>query len=123
MILRFCPAACTGSDLPAGHATDTLVNVPVQAATSLPENGSLMDIPARSWSNATLGFGFYEQQWRQFCYFLRMCGDDGWLAVEHEDVLVNSLEGFEKSVALFKSVMPAAPIDFRLHDIWGGSHG
>ena len=39
------------------HAKDTFLNAPVQATTSLLENGSLMDIPARSWSYITLGFG------------------------------------------------------------------
>ena len=39
------------------HAKDTSLNAPVQAVTSLLENGSLMNIPARSWSYITLGFG------------------------------------------------------------------
>ena len=43
------------------HAKDTLLNAPVQATTSLLENGSLMNIPARSWSYITLGFGHGEQ--------------------------------------------------------------
>ncbi len=99
------------------HAKDTMLNAPVQATTSLLENGNLMDIPARSWSYVTLGFGHDEQWWRRFCYRLRMCGYDGWLSIEHEDVLLNSLEGLEKSVALLKSVMPVAPSDFKPQDI------
>ncbi|WP_424930724.1 sugar phosphate isomerase/epimerase family protein [Amaricoccus tamworthensis] len=99
------------------HAKDTLLNAPVQATTSLLENGSLMDIPARSWSYITLGFGHGEEWWRQFCYRLKMAGYDGWLSIEHEDVLLNSLEGLEKSVALLQSVMPAKPADFKPQDI------
>ena len=95
------------------HAKDTFLNAPVQATTSLLENGSLMDIPARSWSYITLGFGHGEEWWRQFCYRLKMGGYDGWLSIEHEDVLLNSLEGLEKSVALLKGVMPTAPSDFK----------
>ncbi|MPQ68401.1 MULTISPECIES: sugar phosphate isomerase/epimerase family protein [Pseudomonas] len=95
------------------HAKDTLLNAPLQAVDSLLENGSLMDIPARSWSYITLGFGHGEQWWRQFCYRLKMAGYDGWLSVEHEDVLLNSLEGLEKSVALLKGVMPVAAGDFK----------
>ncbi|AGA09080.1 sugar phosphate isomerase/epimerase (plasmid) [Sinorhizobium meliloti WSM1022] len=95
------------------HAKDTMLNAPVQATTSLLENGSLMDIPARSWSYVTLGFGHGEEWWRQFCYRLKMAGYDGWLSIEHEDVLLNSLEGLEKSVALLKGVMPVAPSDFK----------
>ncbi|WP_417211108.1 sugar phosphate isomerase/epimerase family protein [Antarctobacter sp.] len=99
------------------HAKDTFLNAPVQATTSLLENGSLMDIPARSWSYITLGFGHGEEWWRQFCYRLRMGGYDGWLSIEHEDVLLNALEGLEKSVDLLQRVMPAAPADFKPQDI------
>jgi sugar phosphate isomerase/epimerase len=95
------------------HAKDTFLNAPVQATTSLLENGSLMDIPARSWSYITLGFGHGEEWWRQFCYRLKMGGYDGWLSIEHEDVLLNSLEGLEKSVALLQGVMPKAPADYQ----------
>ncbi|MGP6087880.1 sugar phosphate isomerase/epimerase family protein [Antarctobacter jejuensis] len=99
------------------HAKDTMLNAPVQATTSLLENGSLMDIPERSWSYVTLGFGHGEEWWRQFCYRLRMGGYDGWLSIEHEDVLLNALEGLEKSVALLQGVMPSAPADFKPQDI------
>lgn len=95
------------------HAKDTLLNGPVQATTSLFENGSLLDIPARSWSYVTLGFGHGEEWWRQFCYHLKMAGYDGWLSIEHEDVLLSSLEGLEKSVALLQGVMPAGVSDFQ----------
>ncbi len=99
------------------HAKDTMLNAPVQATTSLLENGSLMDIPARSWSYITLGFGHGEEWWRQFCYRLKMAGYDGWLSIEHEDVLLNSLEGLEKSVTLLQGVMPIAASDFKPQDI------
>jgi len=95
------------------HAKDTFLNPPVQARTSLLENGSLMNISARSWSYITLGFGHGEEWWRQFCYRLRMGGYDGWLSIEHEDVLLHSLEGLERAVALLKHVMPMAPPDYK----------
>ena len=99
------------------HAKDTMLNPPVQATTSLLENGSLMDIPARSWSYITLGFGHGEEWWRQFCYRLKMAGYDGWLSIEHEDVLLSAVEGLEKSVALLQGVMPVAPSDYKPQDI------
>ncbi|PDS75213.1 sugar phosphate isomerase/epimerase [Rhizobium sp. L43] len=95
------------------HAKDTFLNTAKQAVTSLLENGGLMNLPARSWSYITLGFGHGEEWWRQFCYRLRMAGYDGWLSIEHEDVLLNSLEGLEKSVALLQGVMPVAASDFK----------
>ena len=96
------------------HAKDTLLNAPVQATTSLLENGGLAHIPSRSWSYVTLGYGHGEEWWRMFCFRLKMAGYDGWLSIEHEDVLINSLEGLEKSVALLKCVMPFAPSDYKL---------
>lgn len=106
-------AEALGDALYHVHAKDTLLNAPVQAVTSLLENGSLMDIPARSWSYITLGFGHGEQWWRQFCYRLKMAGYDGWLSIEHEDVLLNSLEGLEKSVVLLQGLLPVAPSDYQ----------
>lgn len=99
------------------HAKDTMLNARVQATTSLLENGGLTDIAARSWSYISLGFGHGEEWWRQFCYRLKMGGYDGWLSIEHEDILLNSLEGLEKSVALLKGVVPVAPSDFKLQAI------
>ena len=99
----------------AAHgATEATVLGPFHTPDApLLENGSLMDIPARSWSYITLGFGHGEEWWRQFCYRLKMGGYDGWLSIEHEDVLLNSLEGLEKSVSLLQGVMPKAPADYQ----------
>ena len=105
-------ASALGEAIYHVHAKDTMLNGPVQATTSLLENGDLMNIPARSWSYITLGFGHGEQWWRRFCYHLRMAGYDGWLSIEHEDVLLNSLEGLEKSVALLQGVLPEAASDY-----------
>lgn len=105
-------AEALGSAIHHVHAKDTMLNPPVQATTSLLESGGLMDIPARSWSYVTLGFGHGAEWWRRFCYRLRMAGYDGWLSIEHEDVLLNSLEGLEKSVALLGEVMPRRESDF-----------
>lgn len=110
-------AVALGAALHHVHAKDTMLNAPVQATTSLLENGSLMDVPARSWSYVTLGFGHGEEWWRQFCYRLRMAGYDGWLSIEHEDVMLNSLEGLEKSVTLLRGLMPVATSDYQPQSI------
>jgi sugar phosphate isomerase/epimerase len=94
------------------HAKDTMLNAPVQATTSLLENGGLTDIAARSWSYVTLGYGHGEQWWRAFCYRLRMAGYDGWLSIEHEDVMLSRREGLTKSVAFLKSVASSEASDY-----------
>jgi sugar phosphate isomerase/epimerase len=95
------------------HAKDTFINSPVCALTSRLENGSLMDIPGRAWSYITLGFGHGESWWRDFCYRLRMVGYDGWLAIEHEDVMLSRVEGVRRSVELLKAAAPAEKSDFK----------
>jgi sugar phosphate isomerase/epimerase len=95
------------------HAKDTFINAPVAALTSRLENGSLMDIPGRAWSYITLGYGNGESFWRDFCYRLRMVGYDGWLSIEHEDVMLSREEGVRKSVALLKSVAPIETSDYK----------
>ncbi len=88
------------------HAKDTLLNTAVQATHGVLDSGSLADVAARAWSYVTLGYGHDERWWRSFCYRLRMAGYDGWLSIEHEDVLLHALDGLEKSVRLLKQVMP-----------------
>lgn len=95
------------------HAKDTFINKPVAALTSRLENGSLMDIAGRAWSYITLGYGNGESFWRDFCYRLRMAGYDGWLSIEHEDVMLSREEGLRKSVALLKQVTPAEAGDYK----------
>jgi sugar phosphate isomerase/epimerase len=99
------------------HAKDTFLNKHVQATTGLLENGSLSDISARAWSYITLGYGHGESWWRDFCYRLRMVGYDGWLSIEHEDVLFSRGEGLRRSVDLLKTVAPVDVSDFTVQEI------
>lgn len=94
------------------HAKDTFLNAPRQQTTSLLENGPLDDMAARAWSYVTLGYGHDEGWWRRFCLSLRMAGYDGWISIEHEDVVLGRREGVRRSVDLLKAVVPAEPADF-----------
>jgi sugar phosphate isomerase/epimerase len=102
-----------GSAILHTHAKDTFINPPVCATTSRLENGSLMDIPARAWSYITLGYGNDASFWKDFCYRLRMVGYDGWLSIEHEDVMLSREEGVRKSVELLKAVAPSETSDYK----------
>lgn len=105
-----------GSAIYHTHAKDTFINKPICATTSRLENGSLMDIPARAWSYITLGYGNGASWWKDFCYRLRMAGYDGWLSIEHEDVMLGREEGVRKSVELLRNVMPSDPSDYKLQE-------
>ena len=102
-----------GSAVLHTHAKDTFINKPVCAITSRLENGSLMDIPGRAWSYITLGYGNGQTFWKDFCYRLRMAGYDGWLSIEHEDVMLSREEGVKKSVELLQAVAPSEASDYK----------
>jgi len=94
------------------HAKDTFINKPVCAIVSRLENGSFIGISGRAWSYIRLGYGNGESWWRNFCYRLRMVGYDGWLSIEHEDVMLSREEGLRKSVELLRNVAPSEPRDY-----------
>lgn len=73
----------------------------------------LTDIPGRAWSYITLGYGNGESWWRGFCYRLRTAGYDGWLASEHEDVMLSREEGVLKPVQLLQDVAPSETSDYK----------
>lgn len=52
-----------------------------------------------------------ESWWREFCYRLRMVGYDGWLSIEHEDVVIGRAEGVRRSVELLAATAPVNPAD------------
>ena len=84
------------------HAKDTFINEGARNLTGLLETIEHQSVKARSWNYITLGYGHDEQWWREFCYRLRLNGYDGWLSIEHEDVILSRMEGMRKSVELLK---------------------
>ena len=93
------------------HAKDTRLNSQEMAL-----NGSLdtrpMGTPGqRSWEYVTLGFGHDESFWRKFVAALRMQGYDGVLSIEHEDPLMSSQEGIQKSVSFLQPMLLRSSAD------------
>jgi sugar phosphate isomerase/epimerase len=72
------------------------------------------NVKDRSWSYITLGYGHGEQWWRQFCYRLRLNGYDGWLSIEHEDIVLSRMDGMRKSVDLLKRTMIEEKSDYAM---------
>ena len=46
-----------------------------------------------------------------------MVGYDGWLSIEHEDVMLSRLEGVRRSVAVLQAAAPAEKSDFELQPV------
>jgi sugar phosphate isomerase/epimerase len=86
------------------HAKDTRIE-PIRAGIDgVLDTHLTSEVAARSWNYVTLGFGHGEEWWRRFCAALRMAGYDDVLSIEHEDALIDPLEGVRKSVELLRNV-------------------
>ncbi len=94
-----------GDAIHHAHAKDTSMNKAVQNLTSRLETIEHRNVKDRSWNYVTLGYGHGELWWREFCYGLRLNGYDGWLSIEHEDVVLSRMEGIRRSVDLLKRTM------------------
>jgi sugar phosphate isomerase/epimerase len=78
-----------------------------ETAALLAETGRLetlghSNVKAQAWNYITLGYGHDDRWWRECCYSLRLNGYDGWLSIEHEDIVLSRMEGLRKSVELLK---------------------
>jgi sugar phosphate isomerase/epimerase len=96
------------------HAKDTYLNPAALNLTGRLETLGHKHVKDRAWSYITLGYGHGERWWREFCYRLRLNGYDGWLSIEHEDILLSRLEGMRRSVDLLNRVLVDEPSDYVL---------
>ena len=88
------------------HAKDTRINTVVADRDGLLSSDPMERADRRAWNYVTLGLGHPsgETFWADFVYSLRSVGYDGTLNIEHEDVLVNSVEGVTRAADLLNRV-------------------
>jgi sugar phosphate isomerase/epimerase len=96
------------------HAKDTFMNQAALALTGRLETIGHQNVRDRAWSYITVGYGHDEKWWREFCYRLRLNGYDGWLSIEHEDIILSRLEGMRRSVDLLQGVLIDEPSDYSI---------
>jgi len=96
------------------HAKDTSLNDGALSLTGRLETIGHEHVKDRAWNYITLGYGHGEQWWRQFCYRLRLNGYDGWLSIEHEDIVLSRMEGMRRSIDLLKNAMIEETGDYTL---------
>jgi hypothetical protein len=77
------------------HAKDARINTVVTARDGLLTTHPIEKANVRAWNYVTLGLGHPAGGtfWADFVHTLRSMGYDGTMNIEHEDVLVNSVEG------------------------------
>jgi sugar phosphate isomerase/epimerase len=96
------------------HAKDTYLNHAALSLTGRLETIGHENVKERAWSYITLGYGHDEKWWREFCYRLRLNGYDGWLSIEHEDIVLSRMEGMRRSIDLLKRTLIDEPSDYSL---------
>ncbi len=67
------------------------------------------EIPDRSWTFRTIGYGHGIKAWKDIMSALRMIGYDYVVSIEHEDALMSPDEGLAKAIATLKNAMIFEP--------------
>ena len=96
------------------HAKDIRINDWVSTRDGLLDTVPITQPGSRAWNYVTLGLGHPGGAafWADFVYNLRAVGYDGTLNIEHEDALVNSVEGVGRAADLLKQVALVEPPDW-----------
>jgi len=97
------------------HAKDIRVQRPHADRDGLLDTLPIERAGDRSWNYVTLGLGHPAGTtfWADFVYTLRSVGYDGTLNIEHEDTLVNSVEGVSRAATLLKQVVLVEQPDWK----------
>jgi len=96
-----------GSSIFHVHAKDIRINQPVASRDGLLDTAPMEQAAHRAWNYVTLGLGHPDGTafWADFVYHLRSVGYDGTLNIEHEDTLVNSIEGVTRAARTLEQVV------------------
>jgi sugar phosphate isomerase/epimerase len=84
------------------HAKDTRIDPQNVALNGNLDTKSYGDIGARSWVFRSVGYGHSLEWWKDFCSVLRTVGYDYVLSIEHEDGLMNPMEGLRKALSVLR---------------------
>ncbi|HMR50526.1 MAG TPA: sugar phosphate isomerase/epimerase [Arachnia sp.] len=108
-----------GSSIFHVHAKDARVETHNLAVNGINDTLPPARSAERSWNYVTLGLGHPGGAtfWADFVYGLKAVGYSGPLNIEHEDIVVGSLEGVRKSAELLRSVVLRDPADWTPADI------
>ncbi|SNT10377.1 sugar phosphate isomerase/epimerase family protein [Rhodococcoides kyotonense] len=101
------------------HAKDVRINGRIAGKDGLLDTVSITRPHERAWNYVTLGLGHPAGAtfWADFVYNLRAVGYDGTLNIEHEDALVNSVEGVGKAATLLRQVALVDAPDWQPADV------
>jgi len=85
------------------HAKDVRVDKYNTAINGVLDTKHYSDEANRSWIFRTVGFGNDTDYWKDIFSALRKIGYDGTISIEHEDSLMNRMEGLSRAVDMVKT--------------------
>ncbi len=85
------------------HAKDVRVDKYNTAINGVLDTKHYSDEENRSWIFRTVGFGNDADYWKDIFSELRKIGYDGTISIEHEDSLMNRMEGLSRAVEMVKT--------------------
>jgi len=87
------------------HAKDTYIDPRNTAVNGVLDTKSYSELPKRSWTFRSVGYGHDLLAWRSIASALRLAGYDYVMSIEHEDPLASIDEGLGKAVSFLKEVI------------------
>lgn len=87
------------------HAKDVRIDPYNKAVNGVLDTRHYSEELDRSWIFRTVGYGNDIKYWKDIFSALRLIGFDGVISIEHEDSLMNQMEGLEKAVRTLKESM------------------
>jgi sugar phosphate isomerase/epimerase len=87
------------------HAKDCYLDPYNIAVNGCNDHKNYTDIPHRSWTFRTIGYGHDLKVWKDIVSALRMSGYDHAISLEHEDGMMSFDEGVKKGLAALHEVV------------------
>ncbi len=89
------------------HGKDVYVDPYNTSVNGCNDHKPYGEIPQRSWTFRSIGYGHGLRAWKDIVSALRMVGYDYVISIEHEDALMSPDEGLGKAVALLQEAVIA----------------
>jgi sugar phosphate isomerase/epimerase len=87
------------------HGKDCTVDAYNVAVNGCNDNKPYDQIPERSWTFRTIGYGHDLKFWKDFVSALRLVGYDYVVSIEHEDAMMSTEEGLSKALTVLKDAI------------------
>lgn len=84
------------------HAKDVRIDPINRAVDGVLDTRHYSDELNRAWIFRTVGYGNGASYWKEIFTALRTVGYDGAVSIEHEDSLINRMEGLQKAVNMIR---------------------